>query len=153
VTTRELTEHIEHLIFVYDVPGRPAPAQQDGAACVWCAAPEPGVDLGGTSGWRPHGCESCYSRRRAWWETYLRWHGHIHRCTRCRSLGSCQVAYGYRILHEDAAREAGRTTPPCITCSQEITATQMKEPMISDGASGLLYGYTHLGECPRRAAR
>lgn len=153
MTTTELTEHIEHLIFLYEMPSRPAPAQQHGAACVWCAAPEPGVDLGGTSGWRPHGCESCYSRRRAWWETYLRWHGHIHHCPRCRSTQSCTVAHGYRVLHEDAASDAGRTTPSCIRCSQPILAEQMREPTISDGSAGMLYGYTHLGQCPPRRPR
>jgi hypothetical protein len=145
---------VDQLIYLYDTPGRPtSTAQRTGLTCTWCGAPEPGVDLGGTAPWRPHGCEACYRPKRAWWETYLRWHGHIHRCPRCSSAQGCTVAHGYRILHEDAASDAGRTAPSCIRCSQPIRAVQPIEPMISDGNAGMLYGYAHLGQCPPRRTR
>ncbi|MEU3507977.1 hypothetical protein ABZ733_08595 [Streptomyces longwoodensis] len=126
--------------------------QQTGDLCVWCdqLLAADAIDLGGVGDWRPHSCPTCYLVRKTWRRTYFDWLSHTEHCEYCTRTGSCTVAYGHRIQHEQARQAAGKPPLSCTACLQRVQRTNLVAPLIVEGASSPLMVFTHIGPCPSR---
>lgn len=153
---------VARLINVFLVPGRLTAGQRAGEACTWCStalSEDTGrVDLGGSRewpDWRPHGCTSCYEAHRAWVKAYYGWAAHLRECPLCASAARCGVAEGYRPQLLDAVRRTGQPPPVCGQCRQEVLPKDRFEPLLWEGNSAPVFGYTHIALClvPRYCGR
>ncbi|MFF6829662.1 hypothetical protein [Streptomyces longwoodensis] len=142
---------VTQFLVMFEV-GRLTAGQQDGTLCVWCDQPlaADAIDLGGPSGWRPHSCATCYLTRKTWRQTFFDWLGHTEHCEYCTRDGSCTVAYGHRIQHEQARQAAGKPPLSCAACLRPVQRAELVAPLICEGFSAPLRMFTHVGACPTR---
>jgi hypothetical protein len=142
---------ISRFLLTFEV-GHLTSDQQAGTLCTWCDQPlqADAIDLGGTDGWRPHSCPACYLTRKTWHETYFAWLSHTEQCEYCARNGSCRVAYGRRVQHEQARQAAGKPPISCAACLQRVQRTHLVVPFIARGLSATRPMVTHLGPCPSR---
>lgn len=139
-------------LLMFEVPGgtQLTPKQNAGSACVWCGNDLPagaGIDLGGVGGWSPRGCLDCYLARRSWLETYNAWRAHLPDCEACRAAAVCATAGAFQRQLLDVRRRAGKPPVTCVRCAKEVLPDERFEPLVWDGLSGPLFGYTHVGIC------
>lgn len=138
-------------IAVFEVPARLGVEQRAGEVCVWCSTPMPAgalrVDLGGSNGWSPHSCTSCYEAHRAWVDAYYGWCGHMLGCPACGEAARCDVADGYRVRLLDAVGRTGKPAVACAQCHREVKPGERFEPLLWEGNSGPVFNYTHIALC------
>ncbi|MFF5759691.1 hypothetical protein ACFY7A_30185 [Streptomyces longwoodensis] len=142
---------VTQFLVMFEVGGL-TPEQQAGSLCVWCDQPlaADAIDLGGKGDWRPHSCPACYLVRKTWRQTYFDWLSHTEHCEYCTRTGSCRVAYGRRVQHEQARQAAGKPPISCAVCLQRVQRAHLVVPLIYDGCSSPLLVFTHVGPCPTR---
>lgn len=145
---------VARLINVFLVPARLDAEQRAGEACAWCSttlSEDTGrVDVGSSREWphwRPHGCTSCHEAHRAWVEAYYGWAGHLRECALCAVAAVCGTADIYRPQLLDAVRLTSQPAPACSQCHQEVLPTERFEPLLWEGNSGPVFGYTHIALC------
>ncbi|MGV9427473.1 hypothetical protein ACWDO7_24705 [Streptomyces sp. NPDC003656] len=150
--TDQTAARIHQLIVQTEIPLRLIPEQQSGISCVWCLNPlYDGLETvaldEASRGLR--GCARCYTARVETLETYYAWLNHCSACAYCRDGGACTVSFGYRALHQAAARVIGRPPPLCSGCFAEVQADEVLIPKLREGGSATHLSYFH-ARCPRR---
>ncbi|WP_030680193.1 hypothetical protein [Streptomyces sp. NRRL B-1347] len=124
--------------------------QRSGAVCVWCEYelhPREGIDLGGPSPWRPHGCAPCCEDQSRALTTYLNWYDHGIGCLRC-PLGPCEQASALATSHLSAQARAGRPELSCVNCRATIAPDAPVRPHLWQGLNGPVFSYLHARTCP-----
>ncbi|WP_405994943.1 hypothetical protein [Streptomyces sp. NBC_00986] len=145
-------------LLIQEVPGAVYLTRQQnhGEACVWCEAAGEGValaPLGGTGGWRPHGCAACRQARLTYVCAYLAWRRHVLDCESCRTAW-CPDGWSPALAHQIAYAATGRKARVFCACGCPLALTSRRlRPYV---VTTILFSlrYNHTGPChtPERPA-